>query len=488
MVRPDQFGLPKVHSKVCSRHFEGGAGPTETHPVPTIFNGSMPAKQRASAVWGEVRPTGGCTGPVPVPWGSQIGTENMDIDHDKENYNSVMFKDIVGEVELGGPSVPVRAGVSERMKLLQVTCVTPQPQGHDYVHTDVSPTTSTATQTLLTCETIKQLEDLAGIPPSKSSLDDFVSRTVLESDDRVNFDACIKPSSTLKDLQQVLVNKVVLPEQQEWNQSLDQKDSRPPNIKEEQEDLWGNQEGKQLHGPAEADITELPFTVVSVRSEDEEKPQSSELHQNQRDESAEVELLPSNSTEHRTLKVEAKDEDCGGSQPARDSGLQPDTDDMRQLLVSKEEVLPEQQEEKRNLDQKDSDPPDIKEEQEDFWESQEEKQLHGLEEADITELPFTVVSVKSEDGEKPQSSQLHQNQKDESAEVELLSSNLTEHRTLKVETKEEDCGGSQPVRDSGLQPDTDGKSLNFSPSFEGGKDGCEHRPLQKQPSKWDIWA
>ncbi|XP_034025631.1 uncharacterized protein LOC117510128 isoform X3 [Thalassophryne amazonica] len=115
-------------------------------------------------------------------------------------------------------------------------------------------------------------------------------------------------------MQQLLVNKEdVLPEQEEWNRRLDQKGSKPPNIKEEQEDLWVRQEGKQPHELGEADITKLSFTAVSLKSEDEEKPQSSQLHQNERDE---VELLPSNSTEHKSLKIEAKDEDCGGSQPA----------------------------------------------------------------------------------------------------------------------------------------------------------------------------
>ncbi|XP_034045322.1 uncharacterized protein LOC117527214 isoform X3 [Thalassophryne amazonica] len=101
-------------------------------------------------------------------------------------------------------------------------------------------------------------------------------------------------------MQQLLVSKEdILPEQQEWNQSLDQKNSEPTNIKEEQEELW---------------------------TEDEEKPQSSQLHQSQRDESAEVELLSRNSNRHRTLKTEAHEDDCGGSQPASSSNLQPHGD------------------------------------------------------------------------------------------------------------------------------------------------------------------
>ncbi|XP_034020272.1 uncharacterized protein LOC117504834 isoform X2 [Thalassophryne amazonica] len=130
-------------------------------------------------------------------------------------------------------------------------------------------------------------------------------------------------------MQQLFVSKEdILPKQQEWNLNLNQMVSKPPNIKEEQEELW---------------------------SEDEEKPQSSQLHQSQSDESREVELLTSNSSEHRTLKIEAEGDDCGGSQTDSHLGpcshLQPDADDMQQLLLIKAETLSEQQEWNLTIDQ-----------------------------------------------------------------------------------------------------------------------------------------
>ena len=98
--------------------------------------------------------------------------------------------------------------------------------------------------------------------------------------------------------------------------SLDQEEPEPPRIKEEQEELWTSQEGEKLQGLEEADITKFTFTPVPVKSEDdEEKPQSSQLHQRQTEQ----------------METEADGENCGGSEPAKNSHpdrhLQPDSDE-----------------------------------------------------------------------------------------------------------------------------------------------------------------
>ena len=63
---------------------------------------------------------------------------------------------------------------------------TPQPEDHDYLNTTPVPMFSTASQTDMTHQDIKSLEQAAVSPPV-NPLDDFVSSAVLGSDERVNF-------------------------------------------------------------------------------------------------------------------------------------------------------------------------------------------------------------------------------------------------------------------------------------------------------------
>ncbi|XP_044192069.1 zinc finger and BTB domain-containing protein 17-like isoform X3 [Thunnus albacares] len=153
---------------------------------------------------------------------------------------------------------------------------------------------------------------------SIAEYEEELSRSKEENErQRKLLDAVFNPQLQLHraGVQQLLESKEeVPPEQQELSSSLDQEDPEPPHIKEEQEELWTSQEGEQLQGPEDADITKIPSTPVPVKSEDdEEKPQSSQLHQRQTEE----------------MEREADGEDCGGSEPAGNSHpdrhLQPDT-------------------------------------------------------------------------------------------------------------------------------------------------------------------
>ncbi|XP_045914790.1 gastrula zinc finger protein XlCGF57.1-like [Micropterus dolomieu] len=135
-------------------------------------------------------------------------------------------------------------------------------------------------------------------------------------------------------VQQLLVSKEeVLPEQQQWSPRLDQEDPpEPPHIKEEQEELWTSQEGEQLPEVEEADITKFPFTPVPVKSEedDEENPQSSQLHQSQTEENSDADHL----------KTETDGKDYRAPEPSRnvnpDSPLQLDTHDHTSLCSEPE--------------------------------------------------------------------------------------------------------------------------------------------------------
>ncbi|XP_034017478.1 oocyte zinc finger protein XlCOF6-like isoform X2 [Thalassophryne amazonica] len=60
----------------------------------------------------------------------------------------------------------------------------------------------------------------------------------------------------------------------------------------------------------------------------------------------------------------------------------------------------------------------IKEEQENFWSSREEQQLHQLEESGVIKFPLFLVPIKSEKEEIPVLSQLYRSQSDESAQAE----------------------------------------------------------------------
>ncbi|XP_020496258.2 gastrula zinc finger protein XlCGF57.1 [Labrus bergylta] len=136
-------------------------------------------------------------------------------------------------------------------------------------------------------------------------------------------DAVYNPEVRLHryEVQQLLSGEEEVPsEQQERSSSLDQEDPpEPPHIKEDREELWSSQEGEQLQEPEEADISTFVFTPVPVKREedDEEEPQSSQLHEIQTEERRD--------TEH--LKADAYGEDCRGPEPDGDfnphSHLQP---------------------------------------------------------------------------------------------------------------------------------------------------------------------
>ncbi|XP_076610720.1 uncharacterized protein LOC143335305 [Chaetodon auriga] len=128
-------------------------------------------------------------------------------------------------------------------------------------------------------------------------------RTITEYEEEIErrhrklLDVALTPEVKLlrADIQQVLVNCEEVPsERQEWGPSLDHEEpAEPPHIKEEQDELWTNQEGEQRGGLEE----------VKEEEDDEEAAQSSQLHQSQTE----------------PLDSCADGLDCGGPEPARNS-------------------------------------------------------------------------------------------------------------------------------------------------------------------------
>ncbi|XP_041664506.1 zinc finger protein 583-like [Cheilinus undulatus] len=124
------------------------------------------------------------------------------------------------------------------------------------------------------------------------------------------------------EVQKLTVRKEeVQPELQERSTNVNQEEPpEPAHIKEEQEEMWSNQEKEQLQGVEGADFSMFTFTHFPLKSEDAyvEKPQSSHLHKNQTKEERDTE----------NLKTEAEGMHCGGSEDFNpDSHLQPVTSD-----------------------------------------------------------------------------------------------------------------------------------------------------------------
>ncbi|XP_054589930.2 oocyte zinc finger protein XlCOF20 [Nothobranchius furzeri] len=96
------------------------------------------------------------------------------------------------------------------------------------------------------------------------------------------------------DVQQLVLVKEEAPEEQ--SAGVDQKDPEHIHMKEEQEENWTSLEGEQLHLEEKTDAARFPFTLASIKSEDdEEKPLFSQLHQQQ----VEDKEVPTSSSAHQ---------------------------------------------------------------------------------------------------------------------------------------------------------------------------------------------
>ncbi|CAB1452386.1 unnamed protein product [Pleuronectes platessa] len=173
-------------------------------------------------------------------------------------------------------------------------------------------------------------EILAVLEETVAEYEDRVEQSELEiCRQRRLLDVVMKPEVRLhrSDILQLVVSKEEVPsEQQQWSSLVDQEDPEPPHIKEELEELWTNQKGEQLQQLEEADM-KFTLTPVAVKSEeDEEKAQL---------------------TQPQQIQTEENRTDCGGPEPARNSGpeghLQPGpedkTEDSSETEVSEDDWI-----------------------------------------------------------------------------------------------------------------------------------------------------
>ncbi|XP_054629009.1 zinc finger protein 391-like [Dunckerocampus dactyliophorus] len=112
------------------------------------------------------------------------------------------------------------------------------------------------------------------------------------------------------------------------NIKKEEEEPQTPNVKEEDEELWITQEGECPRGWEDAELTNFPLTVVSVKTEDleDKPPKFSQLHHSPSEDNRWAEL-PSSSRSPQHMTTEADGDHCGGSQA--DNPLAPlsDSDD-----------------------------------------------------------------------------------------------------------------------------------------------------------------
>ncbi|XP_068455337.1 uncharacterized protein [Clinocottus analis] len=145
------------------------------------------------------------------------------------------------------------------------------------------------------------------------------------------------------DVQQLLeITAEVPPECLDQNQEDPQplhikEEPEPLHMKEKEEDLWTRLEGEQLE---EDDITKFLSTAVTVKSEDD-KPQTSQLHQSQVEDNREAE--PPTPRSETPIQTETKGKDCKGSGPARNLNphrhSHPNADDEKASESSETEFM-----------------------------------------------------------------------------------------------------------------------------------------------------
>ncbi|XP_068577001.1 zinc finger protein 37-like [Cebidichthys violaceus] len=187
---------------------------------------------------------------------------------------------------------------------------------------------------------------------------------------------------------------------QERSSSLDQEDPDPPQIKEEQEEPCTSQEGEQLEVQQE---TETFMLTPTYEESNHTEPEPTRDHRLLSNNSHVAESQDQKGSEHEDSESTSDSEPkkrhhenrshCNDINNLLKTSSDPQTELPQQHICKEEEVLSDQQlciqERSSSLDQKDPDPPQMKEEQEEVELKQEGEQLELKQETETFMLTPT---------------------------------------------------------------------------------------------------
>ncbi|XP_061895625.1 uncharacterized protein LOC133644888 isoform X2 [Entelurus aequoreus] len=236
---------------------------------------------------------------------------------------------------------------------------------------------------------------------------------------------------------------------QNESSTLKQEDPQPPHLK-----YCISQSGEAcLMEPQEADLTNLPLTGFSVKTEDhEDTPQVGNLFAPLSDSDDITSHFAEDENEDYTQEPLSSDTDCEGDMRTHTDNQHPECSekktDVRQLIGHQEEYPFMPQDGSSTLKQEDPHPPYIKE-----CSSQSgEECLLRLQEADLTILPLTGFSVKTEDHEdKPQGDNVFAPLSDDMTSHSAEDEN--EYHTQEPLSSHTDCEGDMRTHTDNQHPE-----------------------------------
>ncbi|XP_061759324.1 oocyte zinc finger protein XlCOF8.4-like isoform X2 [Nerophis ophidion] len=160
-----------------------------------------------------------------------------------------------------------------------------------------------------------------------ASYEEELSRTREKERHRQQLEAASRSTIVLpvEDVQQLIGRQEERPPQLHMGSSaLNQRDPQPPRIKKEEAELGITQDMERLLGSQDANVTELPLTVVSVKIKDgEDEPQADNLLA-QLSDSDDVSHFPENEDRNDAQRPSSSDANCESDIGTRTGNNEPE--------------------------------------------------------------------------------------------------------------------------------------------------------------------